>query len=292
VQEVKLVYGLKNEETVTIDQVDKGLSCGCVCPACKETLVAKKGKINAHHFAHYNSEDCHAGTETVLHRFCKQLISQSPTFTTPILLYPGTCNVIFEEAKIPIKNVYLEKRLGGIIPDIIIESKTKTLLVEVAVNHRVDEAKFRKMAVENIATIEIYAKSLIRDLYKQGDFLLKGKSFQKAVIERTRYKRWLINPKLEMIKSSIKTNFARKKMIKSFQGDYGSLYYVENCPLQKQVWRGGRNVGESYAKVLDCLKCTFSVINEYEDVVHEIHCAGHLKDDFDALIMETQKHLF
>lgn len=99
-QEVKLLYGLKNEELITIDEVDRGLSCGCICPACRKELIAKKGNIKTHHFAHYNSPDCFGGIETVLHQLCKEIIFSRPTFTTPILYYHGTSHRIFDDAKI------------------------------------------------------------------------------------------------------------------------------------------------------------------------------------------------
>ena len=36
-----------------IDDVPSGLACDCICPGCSRPLVAKKGRLQAHHFAHH-----------------------------------------------------------------------------------------------------------------------------------------------------------------------------------------------------------------------------------------------
>lgn len=189
--------------------------------------------------------------------------------------------------------MHLEKRLGGIIPDIIIESKGKKLLVEIVVSHRVDENKIKKIAAGNFATVVFYAKYLVEDLYLKKDFRLTNKSFQKEITDGTKYKFWLFNPKLEKIKSRLRDKFAVKKLIKSFEGGYDFFHYVENCPLQIKTWRGGRNVGKSYAKTSDCYKCRFNVQNEYEHFMNDINCIGHLENDLNRIKKQMKwKFLF
>lgn len=39
---LNLVYAIKDGAGISIEDVDSGLKCGCVCPACGEPLVAKK----------------------------------------------------------------------------------------------------------------------------------------------------------------------------------------------------------------------------------------------------------
>ena len=47
---LNLTYALKDGVLVHISQVPSGLQCGCKCPACGETLIAKKGDKVIHHF--------------------------------------------------------------------------------------------------------------------------------------------------------------------------------------------------------------------------------------------------
>lgn len=37
---------------VTIDEVESGLACNCICDGCGAPMVARKGQEKAHHFGH------------------------------------------------------------------------------------------------------------------------------------------------------------------------------------------------------------------------------------------------
>ena len=45
---LKMTYALKDGVITHISKVESGLACGCVCPACGEKLIAKKGNIVKH----------------------------------------------------------------------------------------------------------------------------------------------------------------------------------------------------------------------------------------------------
>ncbi|EGQ8312378.1 hypothetical protein DC897_RS22415 [Vibrio parahaemolyticus] len=47
-------FGLKDGKYYDVSEVERGRACGCICPSCKQVLVAKKGDSEkmAHHFAH------------------------------------------------------------------------------------------------------------------------------------------------------------------------------------------------------------------------------------------------
>ena len=300
--EIKLPYGLKNNILVSIDEVESGLSCNCICPACKKQLIARKGEVKIHHFAHYKSTDCQGGLETALHKLCKEIIANSKTFITPIVYYPNTDYEIFEETEIPIDKVTLEKKLGGIIPDIVIESKGKKLLVEIVVSNPIDWQKTEKIKSKNLPTIEIYAKYLIQNLYLKRDFGLCDNSFRDELINGTKYKRWIHNPKINRIKSNLKNNYAEEKIVKSFKSqEIGYYNYVADCPLVKKVWKGGKNKGKPYASIeYDCNSCDFCVAIDYKYIPHKrlynyeysipqkVFCLGYLKNEFKDLIKEIK----
>ena len=67
----KLIYALKDGNIVSIDDVPSGKECGCVCPACGDELIARKGQKRMHHFAHRSNEDCEYGYESSLHLAAK-----------------------------------------------------------------------------------------------------------------------------------------------------------------------------------------------------------------------------
>lgn len=74
-----LKYALNYEgKLVHIDDVETGNNCGCICPACKEPLMAKnRGKIKIHHFAHQSGADCAAAYETILHLLAKEKVQEA-----------------------------------------------------------------------------------------------------------------------------------------------------------------------------------------------------------------------
>ncbi len=58
----RINVALKDNKIVTIDEVERGLDCGCVCIHCHSRLVARKGDEREHHFAHYDeceTMDCY-----------------------------------------------------------------------------------------------------------------------------------------------------------------------------------------------------------------------------------------
>jgi len=300
--EFKLPYGLRDNELLTIEEVESGLSCDCVCPACKKQLIARKGEVKAHHFAHYKSEDCLSGLETALHKLSKEIISKSKTFTTPILNYPNTHYEIFDETEILIENVRLETKVGEFIPDIVIETKGKKLLIEIVVSNTVSWQKLQRIKAENLPTIEIYAKYLIERLYTNKDFGLKDNLFQTELISGTKYKRWLHNPKISKIKQNLKDNYAEQKKVKSFKTEEIGYYnYVEDCPLEKKTWKSGKNKGKPYASIdYDCSSCDYCIGIDHKQIPHKrldfyeysipqmVYCLGYLKNDFRQLIKELK----
>lgn len=81
----QLVYGLRPDGTlVHITEVQRGLACGCICPACDGQLVArKKDDHHVPHFAHSSGEACGGGPETVLHLLAKEAFRANPKMLLP-----------------------------------------------------------------------------------------------------------------------------------------------------------------------------------------------------------------
>lgn len=77
--EFRLKYGLdkKTGESRSISEVVKGLPCNCVCPICNEDLVAKKGNVRIHHFAHNNgAAECKGARMSMLHKLAQEVIQE------------------------------------------------------------------------------------------------------------------------------------------------------------------------------------------------------------------------
>ncbi len=163
----RIGYGMRiNGELLFIKDVPRGLACGCVCARCGQALIAKKGPIRQHHFAHLEVINCHGATESVLHRLAKELIGELDVFAIPPYKLVKQRRMktgapvqhealVVKGGNVRIDNVRVEESESGFVPDIIIESRSKSLIVEVAVTHKVAPAKLRKIRCRNLPAIEI-----------------------------------------------------------------------------------------------------------------------------------------
>ena len=156
----KLIYALKDGNIVSIDDVPSGKECGCVCPACGDELIARKGQKRMHHFAHRSNEDCEYGYESSLHLAAKDILSRSKKMVIPPVYveFPQSGKpeeLLYPEKKIPVDRVELEKRFDTIIPDIVVYSGDKYFFIEIYVTHPIDDEKLKKLKEKNISTIEI-----------------------------------------------------------------------------------------------------------------------------------------
>ncbi|MCU7191711.1 topoisomerase DNA-binding C4 zinc finger domain-containing protein [Turicibacter sanguinis] len=237
----KYIFGLRGEEIVHISDVDKGLNCNVICPLCKSKLVAKKGSKNKHHFTHHNNDECRGGIETSLHLAAKDILSKSKEFRIPevYLNFPESykkSELISENRKIPIDNVYLEKKFDDIIPDLIIESKGKKLCVEIFVTHKVDNIKLNKIKKLDISMIEINLSEWIEDQDLE--------TLTHLLIEETENKKWIYN-KLE--------NDIYQKFYNLAQ-PFNHTHYLNahECPLNNSFYKGINSI-----RWVDCIYCEY-----------------------------------
>ncbi|SHF66408.1 hypothetical protein SAMN02745148_03243 [Modicisalibacter ilicicola DSM 19980] len=131
-------------------------------------LWSKLGDKKEWHFAHApNYTDCGSGAETGIHLAAKQLILNESAIAIPELSVNCTLNdlngkehtkhrkLLDKSQRCDVYNAQPEVRLATIVADLCVEDKEGQLLIEIAVNHFVDSAKFDKIASLGIRCIEI-----------------------------------------------------------------------------------------------------------------------------------------
>lgn len=201
------VFGIKAEQVVHVRDVDRGLACDCTCPHCKSPLVAKKGNKNIHHFAHsaydIEIEECGYGNQTALHLIAKEILLQERYIMLPELhVYAVATDVNGREHKasearkpyrLPIDQVIDECVLDGIIPDIIIRSGLKELLVEIAVTNFVNNRKRNWLKQRDKASIEIDLSGYYRSIGRDGEWDIE--KLRHMIVDSVTEKTWLHNPK-------------------------------------------------------------------------------------------------
>lgn len=116
-----------------IDDVDNGVKCNCFCPACGHPLVAKnEGEIRAHHYSHLSNVDCEHGYQSSIHLMAKIIFLEIKEF---MFIKQG------QAVYYKIDQVVLERKIGSIIPDILITCDGKQFMVEVYVTYALDDEK-------------------------------------------------------------------------------------------------------------------------------------------------------
>jgi len=212
----KLPYGLKNGVLTSIQHVEQGLACNCICPECAEKLIARKGKLNIHHFAHYKEGSCKGGIETALHLAAKEIVEKEKKLMLPPLkvTIPNECPAIIlsQVQMASFDRVEVEMTLDHIRPDLILYAGNKKLVVEIAVTHFVDDIKSEKIKQLGLSTIEIDLRS-IKDGFTEKDLIA-------LVIYSVDNKKWIYNAKqTELTNKYLQTKKEKKQARKIKQAE-------------------------------------------------------------------------
>jgi hypothetical protein len=252
----KLLYGERNGDPIGISDVPSGLECNCVCPECKTPLIAKKGPIKQHHFAHSADAVCSGGVETSLHLLAKDMMVRYQAIVLPgvNLVDPRIRKqYVFHQQRFRISSADLETKYGEIIPDVLLDIYGNKVAVEIFVTHRLDQAKIELFRRMSLPAIEIDLSWLERDLPEI--------EIAKHVIEAGKHKRWvsldypttqkLLRPPPLNVKRHVETQIS----------------FVAGCPIKKQEWNG-----QKYSTPEDCKKCDFFL--QQPPGRQQIYCSG------------------
>lgn len=271
-----MIYALKEGKTVHISEVENGLKCECICPACGEKLIARKGTKVTHHFAHRSTIECEYGYQTSLHLAAKEIISENMQINIPALYltFPGTGRkMLLEDEQIfNVFEVILEKRINDIIPDILLVTDIGKIIVEIFVTHQIDDEKKKKIKKLNIPTIEVDLSKFEKNLTRE--------ELQEVLLTQTDKKRWIYNGKREhAYKQFIRVSEMKDIVVR------GYAFHVDNCPLKRRIWRG-----KSYANFIDdCQVCDYLIdyrrLRREEGEQEKVFCSGRMRigclKDFD-----------
>ncbi len=152
--ELRIPFAIDDEERLCNPAIaEKGKSY--FCPACREPVIFKQGKIRTAHFAHKVNEICNQ--ETIAHKTAKLLIqkavdewksgkSESPTLQRACQICGTSISQPLPEK---VDSATLEYRLAdGSIADValIVEDMAQAA-IEIRVTHAVDEIKANRLPV-------------------------------------------------------------------------------------------------------------------------------------------------
>ena len=197
-KEPHLTYALnKSDVMVRIDSVERGYSCNCRCPKCKEPLNARLGKGGKQpHFAHKPNSDCRGSYMTALHLLAEQIIEREKAVMVPVYKE-------IKEQRLSFKYVEVEQRIErkDLQPDLVGETEDgKRWFIEIRNTHEIDDIKKNKLIESGITCLEI-------DVSEQT--LDNLKTFLLCSAER---REWINNPNYEAQLVEAKREIKRKKV--------------------------------------------------------------------------------
>jgi hypothetical protein len=145
-------------------------------------------------------------SESILHAKVKELLAEEGKIRVPRIaqqvskmMDDGNMAVRIAELKggyLQLSDVRLEFSLKGLVPDVMCQARwigadatPFTLLIEVAVTHRVDEKKKKKIQLAGLACIEIDLSTVSR-----GTRRITLAQLQREVIHEIGCKDWIFNP--------------------------------------------------------------------------------------------------
>lgn len=183
-------FGLRDGTLVSANEVQRGLECGCICPACRGTLVAKKGPYRAAHFAHFDREDCGGWLETIVHQRAKALLlEEKKLMLPPVYRVPGECISPF--ALVSFEKIELEVTIGSGRADAIGIVNGRSLSIEIAVTHKISEKRIFEYRELGHDAVEI-------DITPINDF--NDDTIREILTTTVQEKRWICNGDIESSK--------------------------------------------------------------------------------------------
>lgn len=261
-KQLNMTTALKDGQIVNIDDVETGLKCGCICPACGEALVAKKGAKMKHHFAHHSGSSCEYGYESSLHLAAKDILSKAKKILLPAVFVSFTDSyktdeLAYDAVEIEIEKVVLEKRFGDVIPDVVVYAGGKQLFIEIYVTHPIDDQKLKKLCQADISTIEI-------DLSKKKS-ITSTEELQTILLSNSAEKKWKYNSLANKLLQRFYQVADTMKCV-----EHGLAMHIMDCPIQSRIWKG-----RPYANFIDdCLYCKYCISHSSGD---GILCSGRLR---------------
>ncbi|MCS4089072.1 hypothetical protein [Rhizobium sp. BK176] len=164
-------------DPVPISAVPSGRKCGCICPICYGGMVARKGTVRTHSFAHQadaHGLGCAHAAESILHRLAKAVIERKREIRvadTQVRDELGPLTIV-QGKMVHFDRVELEKRTGEVIPDVVCSAGRRKLHVEFKVTHGCSAEKLSKLAGLDVAVMEVDLSEYRHFKLKELDFII------------------------------------------------------------------------------------------------------------------------
>jgi hypothetical protein len=250
-------------ELVSVDEVESGAACECICLSCEAPMVARKGPINQHHFAHMAKATNHELLcDFNLPRALKWLAADIFQDSEKILLPGMISNHWIGNEKIPIEfakegqhgyqwvDAKQSENDSDVNVQIIIENSPLKIILGLSTAKwlgQPDPHDNEAVLLINLATI---AQRMIREQHGYRDFLAN------AILNVSHNKHWLSHPRLYRDFKNRTRTLAQFQAIQNNRSSLGAMIAErvdELVELVQEIYKDGD------ITVCKCALCHFFV---------------------------------
>ena len=189
----RINVALKDDKIVTIDEVERGLDCGCVCIHCHARLKARKGDEREHHFAHHDGQGTMACYENAFRVATREAFLKTGVIQLPIDRINEEHEVIHDVFSFQYNSVKIidsVKKSGKGLEILVELMNEKGVLLDVLISTRdnsgedIEKKSFR----ENISRIRINLTNFQALTFDE---------FRRFLANDTLSKEWIYNKKTD-----------------------------------------------------------------------------------------------
>lgn len=176
-------------------EVENGLRCGCICPACRRPLVAaNQGEKRLPYFRHAELEECSGGRSEGIRRAAVQLIAQHqrlqlPSFAERVSIFLKSGRSVIRDAGFDAVSIVPDKverfvDLDDLRAHARLSLQGHNLIVRIKCSSRQEHERKRRLQAMDVSSIEI-------DLHRLSDADINDETvFQHAVLDNPLNRTW------------------------------------------------------------------------------------------------------
>jgi hypothetical protein len=267
----KIPFALSDGNYVGVDDVPRGLACGCVCPGCKHPLVARHGDVLEHHFAHVHEGACDFPVaDAFVHAVCDRLQDHRRMFLPGLLLCgAGLPSLrVLEGQYFEFDAVELLPRGRWRIPAIRATAKGCELIVLVE-HGATDSGGYGDLPAGLGGSVLAVSVTGLRPSVEALDEILQRDS---------PLKRWVRNRRSDALRRQI-LSLSESLEVRAWAG----RTYAVGCPLGLASADG---IPETSAAIeRDCKRCPY-LVGQPSGSSGDLLCMGAKQEEADALLFQ------
>jgi len=207
-----------DETFVDVEDVPRGVKCGCICPACKTPLIARQGEEKEWHFAHASrkvysktQKECEFSFYLSVRMMARQIIGNEldirlPEYQDSVSQYVPALGyslhepfLVTESKEICLTNVEVETSFGGVAVDIVGYISDFKFVIYFTHPGRIIPQELKSPTDYHCGVISIALDELRSSIFRQAK--RENKSYQSALIEYlsndVSSKHWIFHPRFQ-----------------------------------------------------------------------------------------------